>query len=151
MEVSEETEVKPNSSISETSTGLLSLPADLLPLITQFLETEDIFCLYITCKTLQERIWEKVWHDLVHVCGREVEDEWNSRVETVSTNARFEGRGRKKHPHCDGYCATEDWDVECSVFPWKTHYLSLEYNHCPRDVDILVWYEDGKKHGYTML
>ena len=40
------------------------------------------------------------------------------------------------------------WTCECSAFPWKSHNLMVEYNYCPRDVDILVWYLDGQKNGY---
>ena len=131
---------------------LESLPKDIIALIAKELDIEDMFALYRASKTLTVAIDEKIWHDLTHQCIAEIENEWNTRAPYVARDARSEYGSRTKHPYtADAFYSREHWDCQCSIFPWRTHNLSLEYNYCPRDVDILVWFQDGEKHGYTMF
>lgn len=46
---------------------------------------------------------------------------------------------------------TESYQLQCSIFPEKEHALSVVYVHNPRDVDMLVWFLNGQKKGYTII
>ena len=141
------------------------LPNDIMKyLMNGFMESRDIVALALTSKSLYERLWDLKLHNMYHECKDEVSAEWNSNVQQVSKVARFGPDGHnvffenrngferyKSSRAYDGYEVTKEWDIQCYVYPWRTHTLKLNYLYGPRDVDILTWYYNNKAVGYSML
>jgi hypothetical protein len=44
--------------------------------------------------------------------------------------------------------STLEFGISCSFKPNKYHKI---YTREPRDINILEWYEDGKRMGWTMM
>ncbi len=114
---------------------IASFGKDVWSLIIRYLSEKDIVALCLTSKTVHDHLFERFLHPLFHDCFTEMEKEWNSRVEDISRRCRSKAKS-----HCLTVHEDESWDFECSIFSWKTHYLSLAYHHNPMDVDILEWF-----------
>ncbi len=129
-----------------TSTIFHSLPMDVMKMILDLINVQDSCTLSITSRSLNNLCW-KYLHEQCHICTSEIENSWNTMASIVM-------RQPCKNPNmiiCNG-CHVEMNDTfQCSICPWKTHDLDVDYYHFPRDVDTLTWYYNGKKHGYTMM
>lgn len=131
---------------------LLILPKDILKYLCSYLESVDVIALSITSKTMYDRMWDNIIYNLFRQCADEQEGVWNSNVEMVMQNACSEYGNRTKHPYSiDAYYSDYEECINCSIFPWKIHSLRVEYVYGPRDVDILSWYCNRKRVGYTMM
>lgn len=128
--------------------SLEGLPKDILSILRQHLDPVDYVSLGMASKTLYIKILPKLFDE----CTKEIEDDWNYNASIAAHDATWENGDRHRHPHCsNAFYSRRSWTCECSVFPWKSHNLMVEYNYCPRDVDILGWFLDGQKIGYVML
>ena len=138
----------------------INVPNDIINYLLGFLDNRDVVALALTSMTFYKKIWELKLHMLTHDCRDEIKDEWNSRVERVSNVARYGGytsdnlgdyHRSKSTSSSDAFNAEMVWDCRCTVFPWRTHHLRLEYVYGPRDVDILSWFINKERIGYTMM
>lgn len=66
------------------------------------------------------------------------------KVEAHYYWARREG----KYPKSTTFKVSESWECKCHD---RWHRLSVEYFVFPMDVDLLSFFEDGERLGYTML
>jgi hypothetical protein len=82
------------------------------------------------------------------LCWTEIERNWNNLV----PDARYEAREKKKEYKCDcGWQVTLDNTFLCVVNPKEYHSIKITYVHNPRDIDLLTWYLNNEKIGYSML
>ena len=139
------------------------LPRDVLGLIINLLDMEDLMRWSLTSKTTYIALWNLKLHDAIHECRDEMTKEWNRVAHRLADIASYGPKadyyddhsthdGRIKSSHSsDAYDARDAWECSCSTFPWRIHHLRVEYTYNPRDVDILSWYCDNIRIGYSML
>jgi len=121
------------------------LPLEVIDLLSSFLTIQEKVSLSSCCKLLYNPLSENL-HQLFHKCGKEIEDAWNERIYKVRNLAMKRYEETKE---CNSIAETT-FSILCSITN-REHHLKLCYVRNPRDCDLLAWYLDGEKNGYTLL
>lgn len=129
--------------------NILNLPAEIYLHICEFLSIKDIIILTFTHKSILRKLSDKL-HNLYHECIIEIENNWNDLVPEAEYKAKRK-LDKYKSEVCSGWEVTKSYQFECSIYPWKIHWIKVIYVHNPIDIDLLAWYLEDKKMGYTML
>jgi hypothetical protein len=132
----------------EKKKGVLRLPIDVILYIAKNLEDYDIVSLALTNKYFY-KILHEIIHKISHKCISSVEHGWNAMVPEAMSLCRLKLK-RYKSDSFTWQVSQKD-EVECLCFRNKFHYISITYVHNPYDVDLLAWYENGLKMGYSLL
>lgn len=127
---------------------IYSLPKDIVLLILGYLNDKDKTNFVLTGAYFFKNVSCPILCDIAMKCTKEIEEHWN---DDLSKQAFKHGCLSSPEFCSEGCRVIKSKVIKCSVYPWKCHNLAVEYYHNPRDVDILSWYLDNKKIGYTIL
>ena len=123
--------------------------SDILMCISNYLSVSDIIALSLSNASIHKIFTEKL-HEFRHRCEMEITDSWNSLVPMAEERAKSRNK-EYESPVCSGWEASIHDELYCATYQGKIHSIRVVYVHNPRDVDLVAWYLDNNRIGYTML
>jgi hypothetical protein len=131
-------------------------PSEIWRLISIYLFPEGVISLGVTCKLLLktlslELINLRKEHKLYHRCMNEIQNFWNNELAPRAQNTARSQLDQYKSPVCCGWEASVHDELQCSIYPGKSHLLKVTYVYNPRDVNMIAWFINNKRIGCIML
>lgn len=123
-----------------------TLHKEIIHSLSNYISPTDFISLSIISKTMNSKCEHKTI-ELMEDCCCELHKKY-SEMEQIVWSSKCKN---KKRGWCDGCHKTTAAYFPCSTFSHITHNLEVDYYHFPRDVDLLSFYREGVKIGYTML
>lgn len=129
--------------------NILSLNDDLWNIILNYISVSNIGSLSSSHNIFYELFHQKL-HTLYHECTDEIEVNWNLLVPAARERARFK-LDKDMSSACYGWEVNKCREFQCSILKHTIHVIKVTYVYNPRDVDLLAWYLEDVKMGFTYL